>query len=200
MEVVVGASIAPRPTTTLGVVPQGRLKERVARFGAGEFVPVLEMSLECSAQGNAARSRRRRRTTDDLQSRAGRALGLTQMEKLSHARRALEEEAVALGSEKTWKALTDNAKRPRISREGVDQDLLDMNPAVPVDLDVDLLLKNFEDCTSACSSRSIRNDDRASEDSLGQVVIVPRCLARWPPCLLEDKSHQRFWQASDWGE
>ena len=101
---------------------------------------LLEMSLECFAQGHAARSRRRGRTTDDLQRRAGRALGLTQMGKLSHARRALQEEAVALGSEKTWKALTDKAKRPRISRGGVDQDLLDMNPAVPVDLDVDLLL------------------------------------------------------------
>ena len=115
----------------------------MARFGAGEFVLLLEMSLECSVQGNVARSRRQRRTTDGLQSSAGCALGLTQMGELSHARRALEEEPVAPGSEKTWKALADEAKRSRISREGVDQDLLDMNPAVPVELDVDLLLKNL---------------------------------------------------------
>ena len=62
-----------------GFVPQGRLKERVARFSAGEWVPLLEMSLECSMQGNVASRRRRRRATDDLQCRVGRALGLAQM-------------------------------------------------------------------------------------------------------------------------
>ena len=90
------------------------------------------------------------------------------MEKLSHARRALAEEAVTLYNEKTWKALTDKAKRPRISRGGVDQDLLDLNLAVPVDLRRQFLVEEFEDCTSGCSSRSIRNDDRAFKDSLGQ--------------------------------
>ena len=59
-----------------------------------------------------------------------------------HARRDLEGEAVAPGSEKTWKAVTDGAKRPRTAREGIDQEL-DVNPTVPVDLDVDLLLKNL---------------------------------------------------------
>ena len=93
-------------------------------------------------QGNVARSRRRSRATDDLQRRAGPALGLAHLGgELSHARGALEEEAVAPGSEKTWKALTDEAKRPRTAREGVDQELLDVNPTVPVDLD--LLLKNL---------------------------------------------------------
>ena len=55
---------------------------------------------------------------------------------LSHARRALEGEAVASGSEKTWKALTNEAKRPGTAREV-------SNSAVLVDLDVDLLLKNL---------------------------------------------------------
>ena len=126
-----------------GLVPQGRLKERVARFSAGEWVPLLEMSLECSMQGNVASRRRRRRATDDLQCGVGRVLGLAQMGELSHARRALEGEPVAWSSENTWKALTNEAKIPRTAREGIDQELLDMNPTVPVDLDVDLLLKNL---------------------------------------------------------
>ena len=80
---------------------------------------------------------------DELQSRAGRALGLARVGEWSHARRALEGEAVAPGSEKTWKALTDEAKRPRTAREGIDQELMVVNPTIPVDLDVDLLLKNL---------------------------------------------------------
>ena len=71
------------------LMPQGRLKERVARFSAREWVPLLEMSLECSMQGNVASRRRRRRATDDLQCRVGRSLGLAQMGKLSYARRSL---------------------------------------------------------------------------------------------------------------
>ena len=69
-----------------GLVPQERLKERVARFNAGEWVPLLESSLECSMQGSVARSRRRRRATDEPQSRTGRALELARMGELSHAR------------------------------------------------------------------------------------------------------------------
>ena len=65
------------------------------------------------------------------------------MGELSHARRALEGEPVAPSNENTWKALTNEAKRPRTAREGINQELLDMNPTVPVDLDVDLLLKNL---------------------------------------------------------
>ena len=94
-------------------------------------------------QGSVARSRRRRRATDELQSRTGRALELARMGELSHARMALEGAAVAPGNEKTWKALTDEAKRPRTAREGVDPELMITNPAIPVDLDVDLLLKNL---------------------------------------------------------
>ena len=52
-------------------------------------------------------------------------------------------QAVAPGSDKTWKALTDEAKRPRTAREGVDQELMDVNPTILVDLDVDLMLKNL---------------------------------------------------------
>ena len=33
-----------------GLVPQERLKERVARFNAEEWVPLLELSLECHAR------------------------------------------------------------------------------------------------------------------------------------------------------
>ena len=89
-----------------GPVPEEHLKERVVRFNAGEWVPLLELSLECSMQGNVARSRRRRATD------------------VSHARRAPEGEVVAPHSEKTWKALTDEVKRPRTAREGVDQELI----------------------------------------------------------------------------
>ena len=80
-----------------GLVPQERLKKRVARFNAGEWVPLLELSLECSMQGNVARIRLRRMAPNELQSRAGRALGLARVGELSHARRVLEGEAVAPG-------------------------------------------------------------------------------------------------------
>ena len=116
----------PREDPQRGKVPQGRLKERVARLSGGEWVPLFEMSLECSMQG-----RRRKQTTqetDDLQCRVGRTFGFAQMGELSHARKALEGEPVAPSNENTWKALTNEAKRPH-----TDQELLDMNPTIPVD-------------------------------------------------------------------
>ena len=45
-----------------------------------------------------------------------RALGLAQLGELSSARQALEGAAVAPGDEKTWKALSDETKRPRTIR------------------------------------------------------------------------------------
>ena len=82
----------------------------------------------------------------------------------------------------TWKALTNEAKRPRTAREVIHQEVLDMNPTVPVDLDVDLLLKNF------------RTSHRAA------ALSVVRCLVTWRLCLQEDRSHERFWKASELGE
>ena len=170
-----------------GLVPQGRLKERVARFSGGGWVPLLEMSLECSMQGNVASRRRRRRATD--------VLGLAQMGELSYARRALEGEAVAPSSENTWKALTNEAKRPRTAREGIDQELLDMNPTVPVDLDVDLLLKNLRTSRRGAAA----GPSGMTTEHLTALSVV-RCSVRWRLCLQEDRSHERFWKASELGE
>ena len=73
-----------------GLVPKARLQERVSMFNAGDWVTLLETSLEASVTGTTARCRRRRGKQDTIQARAARALGLVHMGVLSNARQALE--------------------------------------------------------------------------------------------------------------
>ena len=128
-----------------GLVPRARLEERSIEFRAGEWVSLLERSLEAATQGSAAQSRRRRRQKDSLERRVERAMGLAQLGELSNARQALEGEAIALGNDITRKMLTDKLKRPPSIREPIDRDILGRLPRVPLDLDVDKLLKNLRE-------------------------------------------------------
>ena len=54
-----------------GLIPRKRLEERLAAFNAGDWVTLIEFSLECAMQG--ARKRRRGRQ-NDVENRVARAL------------------------------------------------------------------------------------------------------------------------------
>ena len=120
-------------------MPKARLRERVSMFAEGDVVTLLQTSLDASIKGTTARCRRRRGQTDTIQARAARALGLVYMRELSNARQALEGEALAPGTEKV---LTDEEKRRPVAREPVDPCVAEVDPAVPLDLDIDLLFQN----------------------------------------------------------
>ena len=57
-----------------GLIPRGRLQERVSRFSAGEWSSLLEMALESSMQGVTASCRRRRGVVNSVSRRAVQAL------------------------------------------------------------------------------------------------------------------------------
>ena len=127
------------------LVPRGRLQERLRQFSAGNGVSMLERSLEAAVQGKEAQCRRRRTQKDTLERRVVRAMGLAQLGELSNARHALEGEAVAPGTEDTRKVLTDKKRRPPVAREPIANDILGRTPDVPLDFDLDRLLKNLRE-------------------------------------------------------
>ena len=60
-----------------GLVPRKRLEERLGAFNVGDWVNLIEFSLECGMQGAVAQSRKRRRgRQNDVENRAARALHL----------------------------------------------------------------------------------------------------------------------------
>ena len=148
-----------------GLVPKARLQERVSMFSAGDWLTLLETSLEASVTGTTARCRRRRGKQDTIQARAARALGLVHMGELSNARQALEGDSLAPGTEKTWKALTDEERRPPGVREPLDPFVAEVDPTVPLNFDIDLFLQNLRN--SSCSSGTVWHDHGAFEDSVG---------------------------------
>ena len=115
-----------------GLVPRGRLS-------------MLERALEAAMQGKEAQCRRRRTQKDTLERRVVRAMGLAQLCELSKARHALEGEAVAPGTEDTRKVLTDKKRRLPVARKPIGNDILGRTPDVPLDFDVDRLLKNLRE-------------------------------------------------------
>ena len=68
-------------------MPKARWQERVSMFAAGDWVTLLQTSLDASIKGTTARCRRRRGQRDTIQARAARA-GLAHMGELSNARQA----------------------------------------------------------------------------------------------------------------
>ena len=117
---------------------KAKLQERVSMFNTGDWLTLLDTSLAASVTGTTARCRRRRKQ-DTIQARAARALGLVHMGELSNARQALEGDVLAPGTEKTWKALTDEERRPPGVREPLDPFVAEVDPTVPLNLDIDLL-------------------------------------------------------------
>ena len=112
----------------------------MAKFSVGEWAALLEASLDAAVAGASAQARRRRGQKDTLECRAARALGFAPMGKLSSARQALEG---AAGDDNTWKAFSDETKKPRMSRVPLDDRVLTTNPSEIMDLEVDLLLKTM---------------------------------------------------------
>ena len=91
LEVVLLASqVDVVPTSPGGLVAKARLQERVSMFAAGDWVTLLQTSLDASIKGTTARCRRRKGQRDTIQARAARALSLAHMGELSNARQALE--------------------------------------------------------------------------------------------------------------
>ena len=91
-------ALVPAPRGRL--VPKARLQGRVTMFAAGDWVTLLQTSLDASIKGTTARCSRRRGHRDTIQAEEARALGLVHMGELSNARQGLE-------GEETWKVLTD---------------------------------------------------------------------------------------------
>ena len=81
---------------------------------------------------------------------------------------------MAPGNEGTKKILTDEARRPSKPRSEFDPGITDLEPEVPLDLDVDKFLHNFKDSQERVCWRSFRDDGQTSESWVGG----PRHL--WP--------------------
>ena len=124
-------------------MPKGRLKERMAKFCAGEWTALLEACLDAAVAGASAQGEDEVRKTHRS---AGRQelLGFAPMGTLSSARQASEGAAVAPRDDNTWKAFFDETKRPRMSRVPLDDRVLNTNPS-------ELLQLEF-------SGRTFRND------------------------------------------
>ena len=121
-----------------GLIPRKRLEERLAAFNAGDWVTLIEFSLECAMQGAVAQSRKRRRgRQNDV---AARALHLAQMGELL-SRQVLEAIPVATGNEATRK-LMNESRRESAARRGLDEDILQMQRHVLVHLDEDKFQHN----------------------------------------------------------
>ena len=126
------------------LIPRKRLEERLAAFNTGDWVTLVEFSLECAVQGVVAQSRKRRRgRQNEDENRAARALHLAQMGELSSARQALEASPVATGNEATRAKLMNENRRPSKPRRGLDQDILQMHPHVPLHFDEDKFQHNL---------------------------------------------------------
>ena len=122
-----------------GLVPKGGLKKRVQKFCAGEWISLFEASMDGALAGQSAQAKCQK---DTKERRTARALALAQMGELSSARQALEGAAIAPGDEKTWKVLSNEAKRPKRQRCPLDEGVLLLVPSDPLAL-VDLLLKTL---------------------------------------------------------
>ena len=127
-----------------GLIPRKRLEERLAAFNSGDWVALVEMSLELEEKGSVASARKRRRgRSNENESRSARALFLTQLGELLSARHALEASPLAPGDESTRAKLTDENRRPSKPRTRLDQDILEMEPEEPFHIDVDKLQHNL---------------------------------------------------------
>ena len=124
-----------------GLIPRRRLEERLAQFNKGEWVTLVESSLEHAMNGI---------TMTDIESRTAKAFHLTQVGELSSARHVLESSPVAPGDEATKRILTDEARTPSKPRSELDPAIADFEPEVPFDLDVKFL-HNLRTARKGCA-------------------------------------------------
>ena len=86
-----------------GLIPQRRLEERLAQINNGEWVTLVESSLEHAMNGITAIARKRVAAKNDMECRTAKAFHLTQVGELSSARHVLESSPVVPGNEATKK-------------------------------------------------------------------------------------------------
>ena len=119
-----------------GLVPKAQLQERIDNFLQGQWVALLETSLELSIQGATE-------TGAEGHDRTPHVLSNFANSKLSSARQTLEGAAIAPGDSKTEKLMTDETRRPRVARTPIDRSILEVEPEEVLNLDVDALLQNL---------------------------------------------------------
>ena len=95
-----------------GSIPKHRLVARFEAFSQGQWATLLRESVEGAEMAATARSRKSRRSSDDVAHRAERAQALVLMGEISSGRQALEGAALAPGTEDTLNAQTDRDRRP----------------------------------------------------------------------------------------
>ena len=98
---------------------------------------------------------------------AARALGLAQLGELSSGCQVLEGAAVGSGDEKTWKAFSDETKRPKRQRCLLEDEVLTMVPPDPLVLDIELMMKTLRSAKKG-SAGGPPDDGGALEAALGK--------------------------------
>ena len=110
-------------------MPKKKLQDRFAAFARGEWVQLVEASLEWSYfKAQSATRRWWREQKDDVSRQADRAFGFVQLGELSAARRVLEGARLAPGTEETLQVLRDPEKRPPLPRETLSEAVRAVHP------------------------------------------------------------------------
>ena len=125
-----------------GLIPRRRLEELLAQFNNGEWVTLVESSLEHALNGITTTARKRGRSKNDMECITAKAFHLTQVGELSSARHVLESSLVAQGNEATENS-DRRGRRPSKPRSELDPGITDLEPELPFDLDVDKFLHNL---------------------------------------------------------
>ena len=126
-----------------GKVAKNKLLDRFTKFAQGQWLELLSASAEASKSAADIRARRSRTRMDPMDQRVQRAEALLSMGEISAARHALEGSPVAPGSEETHNAVTDANRRPPEPRDPIPEDILQIEPVRPFELDKEGFLQNL---------------------------------------------------------
>ena len=126
------------------LISRENLTRRNSLFSHGRRTELIRASERDAEEAAAtARRRRQRRRVDDLERRAARAQMMVQLGELSAGRQALEAAEIAPGTLPTLQAFRDPSRRPPRPREDIPRELLEFEPATPLELDEGLFSKNL---------------------------------------------------------
>ena len=135
-----------------GLIGREILTRRFSLFSQAKWTELIRASERDAEEAATARRRRQRRRVDDLERWA------------AAGRQALEAAEIAPGTLPTLQALRDPSRRPPRPREEIPRELLEFEPATPLEL----VLKEFAFCEKGRGSRPVRDDDRPLETAVGQ--------------------------------
>ena len=122
---------------------KNKLLDRFTKFAQGQRLELLSASAETSRSAADMRARRSRTRVDTMDQRVQRAEALLSMGEISAARHALEGSPVVPGSEETYNALTGANRRPPEPRDPIPEDILQIEPVRPFELDKEGFLQNL---------------------------------------------------------